>query len=96
MEEFKNREYLQNTLLIILGDHSSTYNDDLWLRYYEEIFTTPLIMTWEGFNDTLKIKKNNYSQIDIMPTILDLFDLGSDLKFLGKSVFNDDSVRTAC
>lgn len=60
-----------DSLIIFVGDHADRYNIDKTPSMYER-YTVPLIITGKGITKDLVPKDNAGSQIDIMPTIIDL------------------------
>ena len=60
-----------DSLIIFVGDHAERYNIDKTPSMYER-YTVPLIITGKGITKDLLPKDNAGSQIDIMPTVIDL------------------------
>lgn len=60
-----------DSLIIFVGDHADRYNIDKTPSMYER-YTVPLIITGKGITKDLLPKDNAGSQIDIMPTVIDL------------------------
>ncbi len=90
-EELNKRDYLKNSLIIILGDHSfpvgehGSYHNES--GYYNEYFKTPLLMIWNKKLNPQVISKNR-SQIDIAPTILKLLKINTKNHFTGANLFS--------
>lgn len=85
--ELNQRDYLKNSLVLILGDHSfpvgehGSYNSEN--GYYNEYFKTPLLMLWKSKLGP-KIINTLRSQVDIAPTILEFLGISSDNHFIGQ------------
>lgn len=60
-----------DSLIVFVGDHADRYNIDKTPSMYER-YTVPLIITGKGITKDLLPKDNAGSQIDIMPTVIDL------------------------
>lgn len=60
-----------DSLIIFVGDHADRYNIDKTPSMYER-YTVSLIITGKGITKDLLPKDNAGSQIDIMPTVIDL------------------------
>ena len=90
--ELKKRHLLDKSIVIVTGDHAFPMgehgNYHLEAGYHEESFRIPFFMVWESVIKPQKIKKA-YSQMDIIPTIIDLLDLTvGQNTFQGTSIFN--------
>ncbi len=96
-EELSRRDYLQNSLVIITGDHSFPTGEHGYTSnvdsYEEEFFRTGLLIIWPNHIKPERVKEIPYSQVDIAPTLLELLGIGGiKHHFVGRSVF-DRSVR---
>lgn len=60
-----------DSLFIFVGDHADRYNIDKVPRMYER-YSVPLIITGKGIQKDLLPEDMAGSQIDIMPTVIDL------------------------
>lgn len=94
-EELKKRPELNNSLIIITGDHAFPLgehgNYHLESGYHEESFRIPMFLIW---NTKLKpqVIPRASSQLDIAPTILDLLEINdTDTQFIGQSIFSKTS-----
>jgi arylsulfatase A-like enzyme len=92
-ELLHERHYLENSIVIITGDHSfpmsehGVYNNEIC--YYDETFRIPLLVIWEGALQSERVSGKVYSQIDIAPTIMDLLGIRKEENtFLGISIFD--------
>ncbi|MHB1630016.1 MAG: sulfatase family protein [Bacilli bacterium] len=79
-----------NTLVIVTSDHGETLNEhDCYYDHhgmYECTLTVPLLFHWPGAVPA-GVRYDSYSQIkDIMPTILDLIGVQTDIAFDGRSL----------
>jgi phosphoglycerol transferase MdoB-like AlkP superfamily enzyme len=89
-EELEKRHYLDNTIVIITGDHSwPSGNHGYWhneTSYYNEFFQIPFLILWDKH---LEPEHNSItaSQVDIAPTILDMLNIETKNHFVGKSIF---------
>ncbi|MES2768144.1 MAG: sulfatase-like hydrolase/transferase [Bdellovibrionota bacterium] len=89
-ETAQNKPWFKNTLFVITADHTS-------LPYTEEFdnslgrFRVPMIFYHPTFSDWPKINSHKLTQqVDIMPTLLDMFKIqDSNRNLFGKSIFND-------
>ena len=94
INELKKRNLYQDSIIIITGDHGfpsgehELYGNEL--SYYEEFFKTPFLMIWKNVIKPKRIFKKTYSQIDILPTLLDVLGLSGTYAFLGKSMLNNE------
>ncbi|MGC6367529.1 MAG: LTA synthase family protein [Candidatus Marinamargulisbacteria bacterium] len=94
-KELKARGLYENSIVIITSDHTipmgehGIYHQEA--GYYEESFRVPFMIHWPQ-----KIKpqviERAFSQMDIVPTILDLLDakVGKN-SFMGNSVFSKET-----
>ncbi len=91
-EELEQRDYLRNSLVMIVGDHSfpvgehGNFNSEVFA--YDENFRTPFMIL--ATHNSLPSQRNSlpYSQLDIAPTVLDLAGITTTTHFLGTSVFD--------
>ena len=91
-KELASREYLQNSIVIITGDHSfpvgehNLYHNEA--SFFDEFFRTPFLMVWENRLFPERITTIPYCQMDIAPTIVDLTKLTSERNhFEGVSMY---------
>lgn len=87
----EQRKILENTIVVVTGDHSfprgdfGTYNQ---YGFYEENFRTPLAIIWKDHIKPQFIKDVAYSHIDIAPTLMDLLNIDTKNHFIGESIFS--------
>ena len=97
-ELLKTRKYLDNSIIIITGDHSfpmkehGIYNNEVC--FYDETFRIPFLLIWDGVVKPERIKDRPYSQIDIGPTITDMLGISKvENTMTGISVFDRRSLH---
>ena len=92
-DELNKREYLNNSLVIITGDHSCPVNEHGTtlnaVNLYDENCKIPLLMLWKDKLFPKRLTGNAWSQVDIAPTILDLLSIHINNHFMGHSFLND-------
>ncbi|MFW5871670.1 MAG: LTA synthase family protein [bacterium] len=92
--QLKQRDYLKDSLVIVVGDHSFPAGEhgsfDNENGYFNEYFKTPLLIYWKGVLQPKRINKLA-SQVDIAPTILDLLQIKSSNHFIGTSLLSSES-----
>ena len=95
--QLRARPYLQDSLIIITGDHSFPVgehgNYDNAVGYYEESFRTPFLLIWNGHVSPHRETEIAYSQLDIAPTLLHLLHLEVPNHFAGISMFEKQSTQ---
>lgn len=73
-QELDKRPEFENSLIIITGDHAYPTGDHGIIfnevGYYEQSFRIPFLLIWKNQFAPLIDSTNNFSQIDIAPTIL--------------------------
>ncbi|NQY74016.1 MAG: sulfatase-like hydrolase/transferase, partial [Candidatus Margulisbacteria bacterium] len=94
-EELRKRPHFKNSIVIIAGDHSLPMGDHgtyhLEVGYHDDSFRTPLIIHWDGVLKP-QVLDTVHSQMDIVPTILDLLNTPPlPNNFQGRSIFDPDS-----
>lgn len=94
--ELQKRSYLDNSIIIITGDHSQPMkehgNTSRGIGGYEENFRTPLLMIWKNVLKPSRITNQAWSQIDIAPTLLDLLGIKVTNHFIGKSFLGQEKI----
>lgn len=96
-DELNKREYLKNSVVIITADHSFPAGEhgifQNQIGFYNESFRIPFLII-EPTNKKSKLvpktsisEKKIFSQLDIAPTVLDLFQINASTAFLGDSIF---------
>lgn len=82
---------LDNTIVIVTGDHSfpadERGNHNSQDGAFEENFRAPFILEWKGHVAPRRLSEEAYSQLDIAPTVLDLIGIRTSVAFQGQSVF---------
>lgn len=95
--ELNQREYLNNSIIIITGDHSTPMNEHGNISRssgcYEESFRTPLLMIWKNHLEPIRIQNQAWSQIDIAPTLLDLLNIKTANHFMGRSFLKKNQLQ---
>jgi arylsulfatase A-like enzyme len=78
-EELDKLDLLDNSVIIIMGDHSFptgnhgiTYNE---IGIYDESFKTPFLLLAPGHLEPFRNDEGSFSQLDMVPTILDLLGI---------------------
>jgi len=78
IEDMKAKKVLEKTLIIIVGDHGEAFGEHDEYGHsifcYEENLKVPLIFHNQQLFKESRAIKNRVNLIDIMPTILDLYD----------------------
>ena len=97
LNDFSNVGLLDSTLFVFVGDHGESFGEhNLFIHnssMYEEEVTVPLVF-WAADKKLTKNTFKESQQIDIAPTIADLFKLlDSDLKTQGKSLLREQGKR---
>ena len=86
-QKIKNKPYFENTIFIILGDHSKTLHHDFDFDYRKSfvpcLYYAPKILS-------PKKKSRIYGQIDIAPTIFYLLNMSVEHSFFGKNMFEEN------
>jgi uncharacterized protein len=83
LEQLKKSNLLENTIILITGDHGEEFND-LKMNYWGHVGNfsrfqtqTPLVIHWPG--KTPAIYTHTTSHLDIAPTLMkDMFSCGTD------------------
>ncbi len=87
------RPGLENSLVVVVGDHSFPTREKfgrtfLQEGFTEEVFRTPLLILWPGRMAPRRIGAFAYSQVDIAPSLLDLLGVEVRNHFVGTSLFD--------
>lgn len=87
-EEAKKQDWYNNTLFIILADHTPASNTKLY-NQRTHLYRIPIVFYHPS--GKLKAEKSNqvFQQMDIMPTILDLINVETDYYAFGNSFYSD-------
>ena len=93
MAEYHKRAYLKNSIVIFTGDHSYPSGEHGITKsevgFYNDSFKVPFLLLWDDIIPPEEIRDIPYSQVDILPTLIDL--LGIPLPkyhFQGRSIFD--------
>ena len=88
-EEAKKQPWYENTLFVLLGDHTPATTTKLYnLRTH--LYKIPIVFYHPS--GKLKAKRSDkiFQQLDIMPTILDLLNIETDYYSYGNSYFDEN------
>lgn len=92
MRMIRERSWMDNTIIIITGDHSFPMHEHgIWnneICSYDETFRIPLLLIWDGVIPPERVKGRVYSQMDIAPTLMELAGLTGQYPFQGISMFD--------
>ena len=95
--ELESRKYLENSIIIITGDHSKPFGDEGNLPkgtgFREEYFKIPILLLWKNNVEPRRIREQAWSQIDIAPTILDMLNINVITHFIGKSFLKQSKIK---
>jgi len=88
--ELERLGLVENTLVVLNADHGETlYDHECWFDHhgtYDNTLRVPLIMRWPGrLPAGLRIPGYNQHK-DLVPTLLELMDVQTDLEFDGQSL----------
>ncbi|MEQ9304127.1 MAG: sulfatase-like hydrolase/transferase, partial [Marinoscillum sp.] len=94
--ELKQRDYLKNSMVIIVGDHGfpsagisiAVNGGFIYSGFSEELYRTPFLMLYDHLIP--KRKKNAYAHTDIAPTILDFVGIRELVHFPGTSILSEN------
>ena len=89
---------LKQSLVVLTGDHGVPLGEHgttgLEIGYYDESYRVPLFVTWPGHVQPHIIRHQAHSQLDILPTILDLIGLRPGPNhFQGHSILNSPATK---
>jgi Flp pilus assembly protein TadD len=90
IDELKNRDLLDETLIVIVGDHGEALGEHEEQTHgifiYESSVRVPLIFHYPEIIPASRRVDNVVSLVDVVPTIIDLLDVESDADFNGISL----------
>ncbi|WP_412473953.1 LTA synthase family protein [Halobacteriovorax sp. YZS-1-1] len=93
VDELKNAELYDNSLIIITADHSYPNGEhgfyDAQTSYFQEFFKIPFLAIWKGEIMPKIIKDKTYSLVDIFPTVLDLMGVSTKINSAGTSMLDN-------
>lgn len=90
--QLNSRNWLQNTIIIIVGDHSfpsGIHSQKNEKGAWEDNFRTPFLVIWKSHLAPSRLSQHAYSQTDLIPTIFDLLDIKPAHHSVGKSIFDE-------
>ncbi|MHA1395732.1 MAG: sulfatase [Promethearchaeota archaeon] len=90
-EKLKQLGIYDKTMIIITADHGEAFGEHNDYEHghtiYEEQLKVPLIIRFPRLIPKNKLIENPVKSIDIMPSILDMLNISSDVEFEGSSFF---------
>jgi hypothetical protein len=89
IEDLRQRGLLEKSILFIFGDHGQR-DSEINCRLYQDNVHVPLLIYAEGRQKPARVDTVS-SQIDLLPTVLDLLNLSDPHPSLGKSLLRDSS-----
>ncbi|MFG1525534.1 LTA synthase family protein [Halobacteriovorax sp. RZ-3] len=93
IKELKANGLYDNSLIIITADHSYPNGEhgfyDAQTSYFQEFFKIPFLAIWKGEIAPQVIKEKTFSQVDILPTVLDLMGISEKIETAGVSMLNE-------
>lgn len=96
-DELRKRKYLNNSIIVITGDHSYPADEHgnhiNAEKFYEENSRTPCLIIWKNHIKPHRIENSAWSQLDIAPTILDLLNIKMNNHFVGKSIIQYETTK---
>ncbi|MBT5954404.1 sulfatase-like hydrolase/transferase [bacterium] len=95
-KELESRDYLENSVVIIVGDHGFPLGDHGIYQsengYFDESFRTPFLMVWNNRLEPRIVAEESFSQVDIAPSLVDLLNLDLERNhFQGTSFFEESA-----
>jgi choline-sulfatase len=102
LEHLQNRDLLDSTVIVLTADHGEELLDhgfvghastSLQAKLYEELVRIPLIVSWPGRIPAGTVWSHPVSQIDVLPTILNLLRQPVPKGVQGQDLFNPDFDR---
>jgi phosphoglycerol transferase MdoB-like AlkP superfamily enzyme len=96
LEAFQANGLMQDTLFVIVGDHGESFGEHGMYVHnsslYEEETTVPLVF-WSADGRMRQGRVADSRQIDIGPTIADLFNLRSEVPVQGVSLLRNNAAQ---
>lgn len=91
LEKLKDLKQLQNTLIVVTGDHGEEFFEHGGKGHretlYDEVLKVPLIFVFPSRIFQGKKIETQVRTIDIMPTILDMMGIPAPQEIMGKSLW---------
>lgn len=99
-EKLEERDYLKNSIVIIVGDHGFPLGEHGIYHtengYFDESFRTPFLMVWNNKLKPRVITEEVFSQVDIAPSLIDLLNLKlGKHHFQGTSFFDKSTTQNS-
>jgi len=89
INDLKSKNLLDNTIVVIVGDHGEAFGEHGEYGHgifcYEESLKVPLIFYNSGLFKNRDFIDNRISVVDLMPTILDIYNFNTPSSLQGKS-----------
>ncbi|WP_318495627.1 LTA synthase family protein [Photobacterium leiognathi] len=90
-----NSKYKDNTIIVLTADHAHYYEDSyikLMDKSYQKFFVDqiPLIIHYPNNEEPIEIDAHSSTSIDFAPSILQLSDIKSNAKFIGRPIFREN------
>ncbi len=100
VQELEKEGLLEKTLLFIFGDHGQPFSergDQSGMRegLYDELVHIPLLLLAKGRELQPKIVEEVASQLDLLPTMIDLLGISSFHHAMGRSLFRQNKEAVA-
>ncbi len=96
--ELKTKGLYENTLIVIVSDHGEEFGERGTLGHGQSLFNeqtqVPFILKLPEKNKKRLIKRKVFSNIDILPTILDAVEINIPGSFSGRSIFREQNSET--
>lgn len=95
----ESSKYKNNTIIVLTADHAHYYEDsyiELMDKSYKKYFVDriPLIIHYPNQNKEIEFDANSATSIDFAPSIIQLADIETKAKFIGRSIFNKSKDKT--
>ena len=90
LKELEARDLLESTMIIVVSDHGEEFFEHRWWHHgktlYQEQLAVPLIIRFPGGIGAGIVVEELAQHIDLLPTILDVAGINSDLELPGRSL----------
>jgi arylsulfatase A-like enzyme len=88
--DLKERRLFEQTLIVVVGDHGEAFGEHgekgHGIFCYDESLKVPLIFANAGVPEKPARRRQRTSLVDIMPTVLEMLDIGAEASVQGKSL----------